>query len=183
MKSQMIIGVLLTMTIGSVSVVWANCDCRPCGPGWREGHRQGGREAGQANREQEERGFSRFAKALGLTEAQKAKIEVIVQADRDKSAPLLRNLEDSWKQLRQAELAAKFDEAAVRSIAASQAQLVMEMTVGHARTRSQIHALLTPEQRTCAAKLRPPMEDGGPGFFHPPMEERSHREMLHCGDE
>lgn len=115
-----------------------------------------------------------------------------MNAERDKSASLRQKLEDTWKQLRQAEQAAKFDESAVRTIAARQAQLVTEMTTIHARVQNQIHALLTPEQRIRADDSRPSIKDGGPGCFPPPMdvgapgcfppppEWRSSRMMRHC---
>lgn len=172
MKLQIIIGALLAMTIGSVSAAWADrgCDCRPGGPERIEGHRPAGKEPGQGKREHEKRDIDRITQALGLTETQKAKIEGIMQAERDKSAPLRQKLDDTWKQLRQAEQAAKFDEKEVRTIATNQAQLITEMTVVHVRTQNQIHSLLTPEQRAIAKKLRPPMEEHGPGHLPPPGE-------------
>jgi Spy/CpxP family protein refolding chaperone len=197
MKPQIIIGALLAITIGSASAAWADrdCDCRPGGPEWQEGHRPAVRGPGQGNREHEERDFARIGKALILTEAQKAKIEGIVQAERDKSAPLRQKLEDTWKKLRQAEQAAKFDEAAVRTIAASHAQWLTEMMVARARAQNQIHALLTTEQCAIADKLRPPIDDGGPGHFRlprhesgpghsrPPRQKSDYGDMPHCGCE
>jgi Spy/CpxP family protein refolding chaperone len=173
MKPQIIFGALLAMTIGSVSAAWADrdCDCRPGGPEWRKGHRPAVRGPGQGNREHEERDFARIGKARELTEVQKAKIEGIVQAERDMSAPLRQKLEESWTQIRQAEQAAKFDEAAVRTIATSQAQRLTDMMVARARAQNQIHALLTTEQRAIVDKLRPPIDDGGPGYFRLPRHE------------
>ena len=176
MKLRIIIGALLALTVGGVSAALADhgCDCRPCCS-----EEQGGRGPGKWEGMHDGRGRERIGKALGLTETQQKKIDGIVQAEWDKIAPLRQKLEDSLKQLRQAEQTAKFDETAVRAIATNQAQIITEMSVSHARTRSQIHALLTPEQRARADKLRPPMGDGGPGLFPPPMESRSPREMRH----
>jgi protein CpxP len=53
-----------------------------------------------------------------------------------------------------------FDEGAVRSLAAAQAGIRTELTVARARMQNRIHAVLTPEQRILAEKLRPMMHDG-----------------------
>ena len=112
-------------------------------------------------------GAGRMARVLGLSDAQQTKIEALLAAERDKSRPLREKLEASRKQLRQAERAAKFDEAAVRAISATQAQLITELTVISARTHNQINALLTPEQRALAERLRPPMDEQGAGHRRP----------------
>ena len=70
-------------------------------------------------REHEEQGFDRIEKALGLSDAQQAKFEGILQAERDKSAPLQQKLEVNRERFRQMELAAKFYETEVRTIATS----------------------------------------------------------------
>ena len=167
MKRRIIIGALLAITIGGVSAAWtaSGCDCRPDG---QEGNGPPGRGPGPGNKEHHDPHFAQYAPELGLSDVQRAKIERILQAERDKSAPLRKKLEDNRQQLRKAELAAKFDEAAVRTIAARQAQLVTEMMVARARAHNQILSLMTPEQRTIAEKLRPPMEERGPGHFPPP---------------
>lgn len=185
MKPRIIMGLLLAMTVSGFSAARADCDCccRPCGPARYEGHRPGAKVREQENREREARGFARFVKRLGLTEAQKSKIEGILQAERDKSLPLRQKLEDTWNRLRQSEQAATFDEAVVRTIAASQAQLVTEMTVGHARMQNQINALLTQEQRAAAEKFRPPWEAGCPEGFPLPVKDCAPREIGHCGGE
>src|SRR4030042_1546787 len=56
--------------------------------------------------------------------------------------------------LRAAE-ATPFDEAAVRSLAASQNETRTEMIVSRARVQSKIFALLSPEQREREKKFRP----------------------------
>ncbi len=170
MKLQIIIGSLLAMTIGSVPAVWADrdCDCRPGGPEWQERHQPAGKGPEEGKRERGKRDIDWITQALGLTETQRTKIEGIMQSERDKSTSLRQKLDDTWKQLRQAEQAAKFDEKEVRTIATNQAQLITEMTVVRVRTQNQIHSLLTPEQRAIAKKLRPPMEEHGPGHLPPP---------------
>jgi len=97
-------------------------------------------------------------KSLGLNEGQKGKIEAILKTDREKNAPAHRSLDEARKQLHAAAEAPAFDEAAIRKLAARKAQLETDLLVARARVRSQINALLTPDQRAEAEKLseRPP---------------------------
>jgi Spy/CpxP family protein refolding chaperone len=99
----------------------------------------------------------RMAQELGLSESQKKQINALLKAEQEKSAPLREQIEENREQLRKASLTAPFNEAAVRELAAKQAQLKTELLVSHARVKSEISALLTPEQRARAEKLRPPM--------------------------
>jgi Spy/CpxP family protein refolding chaperone len=108
-----------------------------------------------------------MAEVLGLSDAQQEQVKAILQAEREKSAPLRQAMGESQKQLRQAIRAANIDEAAIRAIVANQAQLRAELIISRARSRSQIQALLTAEQRALAEKLEPLLERG-PGH-HPPF--------------
>lgn len=113
--------------------------------------------------------IDRMAGVLDLTDAQKEKISAILKAEQEKHAALHKQAGEAREQLRKASQAVPFDEAAVRAIAARQAPLMTEMIVSGARVRSEIHALLTPEQRALAEKLGPMM---GPRHGHMPMPPR-----------
>jgi protein CpxP len=101
-----------------------------------------------------ERRVDRMAEALGLSDAQKEQVTALLQAEQSNNAPLREQLAASRQQLKLATQAATFDEAAVKTIATNQAQIISQLIVSHARTRSQINALLTPDQRALAEKLR-----------------------------
>jgi Spy/CpxP family protein refolding chaperone len=101
------------------------------------------------------RHFARLAKALDLTDAQKEQVKAILETEREKVAPLRQKLGDTREKIRQAVEAMPFDEAAVRTLAASQNETRTEMMVSRARVQSQIFALLSPEQREQAKKFRP----------------------------
>jgi periplasmic protein CpxP/Spy len=96
--------------------------------------------------------LQRMAAELNLTEAQQAQIKNILQAEKAKTQPLR-------QQLRQNRLAqdgnatGAFDEARVRAFADKQAQLMSDLTVERARAKSQIFAVLTPDQRQKAVAL------------------------------
>ncbi len=106
------------------------------GGGWQKGEAMGSGTR-----------WVRMAKALDLSEGQKTEIRTILQAEREKIAPLRQQLRESSRQLRQTTLQTPFDEAAVRTLAASRAEAAAELTIARARMQNQIHAVLTPEQR------------------------------------
>ncbi|OGW40096.1 MAG: hypothetical protein A2010_05370 [Nitrospirae bacterium GWD2_57_9] len=101
--------------------------------------------------------MERMVEVLDLTDTQKEKVSAILKAEQEKTAPLRQQLAENREKMMQTTLSEKFDEAAVRAIATKQAQIKTEMMVSHARAKSEIHALLTPEQRTLAQKLGPMM--------------------------
>jgi protein CpxP len=123
--------------------------------GWAFGGRGGDRGTGPG------RHFARMARDLDLTADQKAQIKTILDAEREKSAPLRKQLADNREQLRKLAEKDPFDEAAVRKLAADQEKSHIEMVVSRTRTMNRVHALLTPEQQEKARKLRP-FREGGP---------------------
>jgi periplasmic protein CpxP/Spy len=109
--------------------------------------------------------FARMAQDLGLSETQQKQVKEILKNEHENNAALLGKMGEYRQQLHAAAQAATFDEAAVRAIAAKQAQAEIELTVSRAREQSRIDAVLTAEQRRLRQKLRLPM---GPGPGHPP---------------
>jgi protein CpxP len=105
-----------------------------------------------------ERSLAIMAKVLRLSTAQQARIRDILKAERDEKTSLLKKLSENRKQFRQKTHAATFDEAAVRTLAEKQAQLMTKMIVSSAITRNKIRALLTPEQRDLDERIQPLLE-------------------------
>ena len=101
------------------------------------------------------RHFARLARALDLTDAQKTQVKAILETEREKVAPLRQKLAETREKIRRAVEATPFDEAAVRSLASSQNETRTELMVSRARVKSQIFALLSPEQRERAKKFHP----------------------------
>lgn len=109
----------------------------------------------------------RMAQELGLSDSQKEKIDALLKAEQEKTEPLRKQIDEARQQFRKASIATPFNEASIRTLATKVAQLKTEMMVSHARVRSEISALLTPEQRAQAEKFQPPMGrhgQGGPQF-------------------
>jgi periplasmic protein CpxP/Spy len=96
--------------------------------------------------------LARMTRELNLTGDQQAQIKTILGTQQAKMRPLRQQL----RQNRLAEngsTAGAFDEAQVRAFAAKQAQIQTDLTVERERTKSQILAVLTPDQRTKALAL------------------------------
>jgi len=106
-----------------------------------------------------ERIAARIARRLDLTDAQQAKVESILEAERQNVAPLFAQAAKNRQQLHEATANGKFDEAQVRTIAAQQGQTMTELIVARERVKSKIYNdVLTPEQRTKADELMQRME-------------------------
>lgn len=99
--------------------------------------------------------LERMTKILDLTEAQQASIKKVQAAELEKTAALHEQKRENRQQLRQAETMKPFDENAIRLLAEQRGAIEAELTIARARAHSQIDALLTPEQRALAAKIRP----------------------------
>jgi|GEM_PF-648532 len=164
MKRQIIVCALLAATVIGVNGVWAGAGVTD-----GEGRMGEGKEGpdGMMPPPPEDM-IEHMTRQLKLTGDQQAKIRAVFAADREKVAPLMRQVGEYRKQLRDADHAAPFDETAVRALATKQAQAEIELIVARERVRSQVSALLTPEQRMAAEKLPPPFRRGhGPGGHGP----------------
>lgn len=113
--------------------------------------------------------LARMTKELNLTSDQQAKIKTILETEQAKMQPLRQQL----RQNRLAENSSStgaFDEAQVRAFATKQAQIMTDLTVERERTKSQILAVLTPDQRTKALAL---MQQRGQHRHHRKQQEKS----------
>lgn len=107
-----------------------------------------------------------FLWALDLTDAQKSQIKAIMDSERSSTEAIAGQLRDARKTISDATLDGQFDEQRIRSLAAVEAQLQVEMTVARARRQAAVYKILTEEQQ---AKLKD-LRANGPGFlgFPPP---------------
>jgi Spy/CpxP family protein refolding chaperone len=109
------------------------------------------------------RNFEGMAGALDLTAEQKGQIRTIFAAEREKTAPLRQQLAETREKMRQLVQTEPYDEAAVRSLAASQEKNRVELVVSRMRAMNRAFALLTPEQKEKAKQFRP-FDEGRPGW-------------------
>ncbi len=107
---------------------------------WR-GHRHG------------EMGF--MARELNLTDAQKAQVKTLFQAQRAADRPLMQQLAQNRVAMLNLTAGGAFDQAKVQALANQQSQLMAQLMVQKASLRSQIYnQVLTSEQKAKADQLR-----------------------------
>jgi periplasmic protein CpxP/Spy len=116
-------------------------------PGAR-GDCYGGRHAHMMHHDGgDERHLDRMTERLGLSDAQRAAVRDIFS----QSQPQLREVHDKLRANREAlralTAADALDENRLRTLAQEQGQLHAEMIVQRSRVHSEIHKVLTPEQR------------------------------------
>ncbi len=92
---------------------------------------------------------------LNLTDAQKAQVKTIMQAQRQSMKTVGQQMAQVRIALLQATANGAYDAAKIQTLAAQQAQLEAQMTVQHEALQHQIYTqVLTPEQRTKADQMR-----------------------------
>ncbi|HEX2327743.1 MAG TPA: Spy/CpxP family protein refolding chaperone [Candidatus Angelobacter sp.] len=96
--------------------------------------------------------LKKMTKELNLTEPQQAQVKNILQAEHGKMQPLMQQMRDNEKARNEA-VTENFNEADARAYANKQAQLNADLIVEKERVKSQIYAVLTPEQRQKAMQL------------------------------
>jgi protein CpxP len=93
-----------------------------------------------------------MAKELNLTEAQQTQIKGIMAGEKSKIRPLMQQLRQN-EQAENANINGSFNENQARAFAGKQAQIMSDLIVEKQRIRSQVYAVLTPEQRQKAQQL------------------------------
>ena len=107
----------------------------------------------------------RLSTELALTDAQKASIEQIVAAERTGDDATFEQQKAIHEQLKLQGTDGVFDEAKVRELAGQLSAGMTDRIVAREKTKAQIFAVLTAEQR---AKLIEHMQMGGFGGKHGP---------------
>ena len=153
--TTMILNLVLVTIIGSSAVAVAQ---PPWTRGGQGGLGQGGPGGpGGANREE------RFARILGLTDAQKTKIKNLREQAQTASQPYFEQIKPITEEMQKLTEAPAFDEAAARALAQKMMQVQIEIHLIQTKTESAIYQLLTPEQKAKLAELRKAMQErGGP---------------------
>ncbi len=115
---------------------------------------EGGKRGGFGHRR-----MGMIFKKLDLTEEQKTKAQEIVKGAFEKNKGTFDALKANREKMKAATASGAFDEAAVTAIASEQAGLMSQMIVEKERTKSQIFAILTDEQKAKAVEFEKQFED------------------------
>ncbi len=93
-----------------------------------------------------------MTRELNLTEAQQAQIKSIMMAEKTKIQPLKQQLRQN-EQAENAAINGTFDQAQATAFAGKQTQIMRDLIVEKERAKSQVYAVLTPDQRQKALQL------------------------------
>ncbi|MEP6903002.1 MAG: Spy/CpxP family protein refolding chaperone [Actinomycetota bacterium] len=104
-------------------------------------------------------GFARITEKLGLSDEQKTQVKAILEDSKTRLKPLLETLRENHKQIENLGTDGVYNEVQVQQIAGSQAETTKQLIIEKEKTKAQIFALLTPEQRTEAAKMKDRFKD------------------------
>lgn len=135
----------------------------------------GGEQSGCANHQRQHEGkhhhhdFKKFAKKLGLTEAQKVQAKALFQGNRDAAKPIFTSLRAEHKNLQALIHADTVDEAAIRAETAKIAGIKADLIVDRAKAGAKFRAILTPAQLTILKSLH--------------EKDREHGRCSHCSHE
>ncbi len=100
-------------------------------------------------------GMEFLSRKLNLTEAQRAQIKTIFEAQKATTRPVLEQMEQNRAAMLTATASGAFDQAKVQSIAAEQAQLAAKLMVQKQAVEAQIYnTVLTTEQKATADQMR-----------------------------
>jgi len=91
-----------------------------------------------------------LARQLDLTDAQKAEIKTMMQAQRATLHPLMQQMHSLDQQLKQY-TEGTYDEAKVQALVTQQSQTLVQLKVEETRIHNELYQLLTPDQQ---AKLK-----------------------------
>ena len=135
------VALLAVVVCGAVMISFAQQSDNTAAPAWGW-HRHG-----------DHMGF--MAKALNLTDAQKAQVKAIMQANRTTNRPLMQQMAQNRIAMLTATSNGAFDQAKVTALANQQAQLMAQMTIQKESIQHQVYTqVLTPEQRATADQMR-----------------------------
>ena len=96
-----------------------------------------------------------LAKQLNLTDAQKAQVKTMMQAQRATLRPLLQQMSQNRLAMLNATAGGAFDQAKVQTLATQRAQIMAQLEVQKASLHSQIYnQVLTADQKAKADQLR-----------------------------
>ena len=105
------------------------------------------------------KGFERIAEKLNLSDEQKAQVKTILEDSKKRIKPLMESLKANHEQIENLGTDGVFNEAQVQQIAAAQAETTKQLVIEKEKTKAQIFAVLTPEQRTQAVQWKAQMKE------------------------
>jgi protein CpxP len=112
-----------------------------------------------------------YADKLDLTSSQQDQIKAIWQKEKPAFEPLMQQMKQNHQAMNALIENGPFDEAKTRALATQNAQTMIEMQVQHARMKSEMLQVLTPDQKTKFQQLEAEHHGHMGGHMGPPPED------------
>src|SRR5260370_34047397 len=112
-----------------------------------------------------------FTDYLDLSSAQQAQVKAIWEKEKPTLQPLMKQMHQNHADMQALETSGPFDEAKTRALATSNAQTMIELQVQHARIKSEMIQVLTPEQKTKFANFEAKKAAHMHGHMGPPPQD------------
>ena len=97
--------------------------------------------------------FHHMLRQLDLTSAQHTQVKAIFAKEKPAMEPLMQQMRQNHDAMKALEASGPFDEVKTRALATQNSQTMIELQVEHARIKSEIMQLLTPDQKTKLAQI------------------------------
>ena len=94
-----------------------------------------------------------YAEKLDLSAAQQDQMKAVWEKEKPTLQPLMEQMRQNHTAMNSLAASGPFDEAKTRALATQGAQTMIEMEVQHARIKSEMMQLLTPDQKTKLQQL------------------------------
>jgi protein CpxP len=98
-------------------------------------------------------GFHHMLKQLDLTADQHTQVKAIFEKEKPTLQPLMQQMRQNHTAMSALEASGTFDEAKTRALATQSSQTMVELQVEHARIKSEIMQILTPDQKAKLAQI------------------------------
>lgn len=98
--------------------------------------------------------FERIAAKLGLSDEQKTQAQTVLAGSKERIKPIAQQLRANREEVEKLGTDGVFNEAEVNRLATAQTDLMRQMFIERERTKAELFAILTPEQRVQAVELK-----------------------------
>ena len=115
--------------------------------------------------------FHHMLKQLDLTSDQQSQVKAIFAKEKPAMQPLMQQMRQNHDAMKALEASGPFDEVKTRALATQNSQTMIELQVEHARIKSEIMQLLTPDQKTKLAQIEANREAHMSEHMPPPPED------------
>lgn len=115
--------------------------------------------------------LSMYTEKLDLSTTQQDQIKAIWAKEKPALQPLMEQMRQNHQAMNALEASGPFDEAKTRALATQNAQAMIEMQVQHARLKSEMIQVLTPDQKTKFQQLEADHHGHMGGHMGPPPED------------